>query len=338
MSGPAPGATGVGSLPGTDPAESVRMVLGELPDLPFLPELPARGVGADLVGRSAALLAEQAVDLQPSGWRLVSRPGRDQRRASDLLQRDLDALEDAAQQGFPPAIKLSCAGPWTLAATLQLPRGERALSDHGAVADLAGALAEGLLRHVADVGRRLPPGTAVHVQLDEPALPAVLAARVPTASGFGRLRVPDLARARAILASVLAPLADREVTTLVHCCATEIPVELLVEAGASGVSLDATLLTPRDDDAVGRAVELGHRLLLGVVPALPDPGGRPIDLDRSMRTVTTLWGRLGFPLDQLGSSVVITPTCGLAGASAGHARAALAACVEIARRLGEGPE
>ncbi len=36
-------ATGIGSLPGTDPAEAMRIVLGELPDLPHLVELPARG-------------------------------------------------------------------------------------------------------------------------------------------------------------------------------------------------------------------------------------------------------------------------------------------------------
>jgi hypothetical protein len=38
-------ASGVGSLPGTDPAEALRMVLGELPDFPYVPELPGRGPG-----------------------------------------------------------------------------------------------------------------------------------------------------------------------------------------------------------------------------------------------------------------------------------------------------
>ena len=69
-------------------------MLGELPDLPHLPELPARGPGADMIGRTAALLIDLPVDLQPSGWRLADRPGRDLRRPRDLLARDLDALED----------------------------------------------------------------------------------------------------------------------------------------------------------------------------------------------------------------------------------------------------
>jgi hypothetical protein len=43
----APGSvTGLGPLPGTDPAEAARLVFGELPDLPHLPELPERGAPA----------------------------------------------------------------------------------------------------------------------------------------------------------------------------------------------------------------------------------------------------------------------------------------------------
>jgi len=49
-------ATGIGSMPGTDPAEAMRVIAGELPGFPYLPELPDRGPGADLTGRTAALL------------------------------------------------------------------------------------------------------------------------------------------------------------------------------------------------------------------------------------------------------------------------------------------
>ena len=45
-------------MPGTDPAESARVVAGELPGLPHLVELPDRGPGADLIGRSAGLLID----------------------------------------------------------------------------------------------------------------------------------------------------------------------------------------------------------------------------------------------------------------------------------------
>jgi methionine synthase II (cobalamin-independent) len=323
------GATGIGSLPGTDPREAVRVSLGTLPDLPFLPELPARGPHADLAGRSAALLADLTVDLQPAGWRLTSGRSRDGARARDLLSYDLEALEEAASTP-PPALKLQCAGPWTLAALLELPKGDRVLSDPGAVADLAQSLAEGLARHLADVAGRLP-GTRLVLQLDEPSLPAVLSGSIRTASGFGYLRAPEGSRAVEVLAQVLA-VAE---TTVVHCCAPQVPVALLRKAGAGAISLDATLLTPRDDDALGEAVEAGAGLLLGVVPSQDAPLS---DLGERMSPVQALWRRLGQAPDRLAAGVVVTPTCGLAGASQPYARQALEAAAEIGRRLRQEPE
>ncbi|MEO6205078.1 MAG: methionine synthase [Mycobacteriales bacterium] len=321
-------ATGIGSMPGEDPRETARAVLGELPLLPFLAELPARGAGADLTGRTTALLADLYVDLQPSGWRITPRPSRDGQRAKDWLARDLDALEESGV--VPTALKVQCAGPWTLAAMVELHRGDRLLADHGAVADLAASLTEGLRLHLADLRRRLP-GTVLVLQLDEPALPGVLAAQIPTASGFGRLRSPDRQVARDRLAEVLRVTEH----TVVHCCAPSPPTALLVDAGASALSFDATLLAPRDDDDLGSAVEQGRRLLLGLVPSTD---ARLSDLDAIMEPAKRLWQRLGFPAEQLPETVVPTPTCGLAGASPSYAAAALKACVEIARRLGEAPE
>jgi methionine synthase II (cobalamin-independent) len=321
-------ATGVGSMPGTDPREVVREVLGTLPDLPFLPELPARGPHADLVGRGTALLADLAVDLQPSGWRITARPSRDGRRARDLLARDLDAIEET--EARPPVFKVQAAGPWTLAASLELPRGDRVLSDHGAVADLAASLAEGLRTQLADLARRLP-GTTLLLQLDEPSLPAVMSGQIPTASGFGRLRVPD----QQIVAERLRTVLDAAEHTVVHCCAPRPPVALLRKAGAGALSLDAGVLTPYDDDAIGEAVESGAGLLLGLVPSTDAPLS---DLGAILEPAKALWRRLGMEPDRMPAAVVVTPSCGLAGASPGYARRALAACAELGRRMGEEPE
>src|SRR5947209_13498372 len=99
-------------MPGTDVPEAARIVVGELPEFPHLPELPGRGVGADLIGRTAALLVDLAVEVVPSGYRVAAHPGHDHRRAVDLLRWDLDALEGVSA----PVIKTQVAGPWTLAA------------------------------------------------------------------------------------------------------------------------------------------------------------------------------------------------------------------------------
>ena len=153
-------ASGVGSLPGTDPAEALRLVPGELPEFPHLPELPARGPGADLIGRTAALLVDVAVDLTPAGWRLVPRGGLDLRRAKDMLERDLDTLTELAD-GYTGPFKVQAAGPFTLAAGLERMRGDRAVVDAGARRDLAQSLAEGLSAHVEAVAARVPGARVV---------------------------------------------------------------------------------------------------------------------------------------------------------------------------------
>src|SRR4051794_35733489 len=206
---PVPGrASGIGSWPGEDLVETLRITFGELPEpnVPYLPELPARGPGADLIGRAAALLVDMPVDLQPVGWRLVDRPGRDLARAQALLRQDLDVLAEVADEDGGP-LKLQSSGPWTLAAGLYLRRLERAVVDPGACRDLVGSLAEGLVRHVAEV-RRLVPGAEVVVQLDEPSLPAVLTGALPTASGFGRLRAVEEQVVVDGISTVLEAVAD----------------------------------------------------------------------------------------------------------------------------------
>ncbi|TDD45297.1 methionine synthase [Nonomuraea terrae] len=318
-------ATGVGSHPGEDHLEAIRVVFGEVPGLPYLPELPARGVGADMVGRTAGLLVDLAVEVQPSGWRLTDRPGRDHHRAVDHLRRDLDGLEEIAHDYAGP-IKLQVCGPWTLAASLELRHGDKALSDAGAVRDLTASLAQGLADHCAEVRRRVPGVTEVVVQLDEPRLPGVLAGTVPTASGFGRLAAVEEWRVEEALRLFEKPM--------VHCCAPSVPFDLLRRAGVRGVSVDASLLRRRADDALGELFEAGMVLFLGVVPGRDTRLG---DAGAVARPAVELWRRLGFAPDRLAEQVVLTPACGLAGASPAYAKAALTACRKAARVLREDP-
>jgi methionine synthase II (cobalamin-independent) len=325
MTSPDPwgGASGIGSLPGDDPAESVRLVLGELPELPHLPELPGRGAGADMVGRTAALLVDLAVDLTPAGWRLVPRSGIDQRRSREFLARDLDALTDVADRWTGP-LKVQAVGPWTLAASLERRRGERAVVDPGARRDLAQSLTEGLAAHVAEVAARVP-GTRVVVQLDEPSVPAVLQGALPTVSGFGRLPEVEETVVEQELAAVVAGMPG---PVVLHCCADRMPLALFRAAGAAALSFDLGLV--QDLDAVGEAVDAGVHLFPGVVPgtdtALPLPKA-------TASRVQAWWRELGFPADDLAAAVTLTPACGLAGATPRYARDAMTHVREAAKYL-----
>lgn len=317
------GASGVGSLPGGDPAEAVRLVLGELPELPHLPELPGRGAGADMVGRSAAFLVDVAVDLTPAGWRLVPRSGIDQRRAREFLARDLDALTDLADRYVGP-LKVQAAGPWTLAASLERSRGDRAVVDAGARRDLAQSLAEGLAAHVADVAARVP-GASVVVQLDEPSVPAVLQGALPTASGFGRLPAVEETVVEQELGAVVANLPG---SVVVHCCAARMPLGLFRAAGVGAVSFDLSLV--QDLDAVGEAVDAGLHLFPGVVPGTDGPLPAP---KATASRVQAWWRELGFAADDLPAAVTLTPSCGLAGATTAYAREAMTHVREAAKYL-----
>ncbi len=353
-------------MPGTDPLETMRLIVGELPDLPFLAELPGRGPGADLTGRTAAMLAELPAETTPRGWRLAGRPGRDLRRAQSLLARDLDALEEVAE-GYTGVLKISACGPWTMAATIELARSqEPVLADRGAVSDLTASLAEGVTGHVAEVAARVP-GARLLLQLDEPALPAVLAGAVPSASGLNRVRAVEPADAEAGLRTVLTAAGAAGAPVLVHCCAPSVPLGMIRDAGAAAAGIDLGQLRPGEEDVLAAAVEAGLGIFAGAVPATPapvparsaaSPASPPIAQSAQRRSgqqspgtvaavrVTELWRRMGWPAARpsgvtasvaasVAAQVVLTPACGLAGAPPDYARSALASCREAAGMLPE---
>ena len=330
---PAGAATGVGSLPGEDFPDAVQLVFGELPEFPHLPELPARGPGADIVGRGLAHLVDLHFDLQPSGWRLVGRPGRDETRARDLVRSDLDTLE-AFAAGWTGPVKVAVAGPWTLASTVELPRGDRALADPAAVRDLAASLAAGV-RELLDELRRRLPGAAVVLQLDEPSLPAVLAGAVPTASGFGALAPVTEEEAVGPIAEAVAAASGAGAPCVVHGCAPRFPVRIAARAGAAAVSVDLTA-GPTEEDEVGELLEGGGFLIAGVVPAL-EPAAR-FTPEAAAEPIRRLWHRLGLAPERLPGRVTVSPTCGLAGASPQWAREAMRIAKAAAGQLAEEPE
>lgn len=335
--------TGVGSLPGTDEREAALMVAGEAPEMPFLPELPARGAGAAMIGRTCALLVDMHVDLQPAGWRLVSSESLDEGRARATLRRDLDAFEEAASTA-DRAVKVAVAGPLTLAAGVERPRGDKIIADHGARRELAESLAEGLGVHAREVRARFPHAQLV-VQIDEPMLPTVMAGNVPTASGFSRHRAVRVEEVRESLRGVLDAARAAGAVPMVHSCASTVDIGLLRSAGADAVSIDLSVLIRPDGkglaagvdaDAWSEAIDDGLLVFAGIV-ASRDPAGRPPEATALTRRLLTWWGWLDFDEEQASRSLSVTPTCGLAGASPDWARRALTLSRQVAANLLDEP-
>ncbi len=305
--------TGIGSWPGTDMADAIKIAFAECPDLPYLPELPARGPYAEMIGRSTALLAGLAVDLQPAGWRLTNTSGRDHRLAISTLRTDLDILEELAQ-GYEGTIKLSVAGPWTLAAVLERPRGDRVLADPGARRDLSQSLAEGIAQLVAELTRRLPEIDPL-IQLDEPMLPAVLAGTLATASGLRRHRAIE---PNEVTASIIHTVDRLEPTPVaVHCCAANPPLEPLSSARVAGLLLDIDQLSSTDWDEVAASLDKGLWIGLGAVPV-----DRNLNPDQVAQRILRPLRDLGLE-PTIATLLVITPACGLAAATRDSAIGAL---------------
>ena len=217
-----------------------------------------------------------------------------------------------------------------------------ALADPGLVADLAASLAEGAASHVAEVAKRVPKAEIL-VQLDEPALPAVLHGAVPTPSGLSRVRAVEDEVARERLHAVIAATQKY---TLVHCCGRDIPFGIIKSAGAGAISFDPSQLRRGDFDGFAEAAEAGVGMLIGALPATGpqesaqarrpgrDERERPSPSDTA-RIVRDLWRKMDLPSARCAPQVVITPACGLAGASPKQARDALRWCREAAQVLPE---
>ena len=266
-------------------------------------------------------------------------------------------------------MKVQAAGPWTLAASVELHTGHRVLTDRGAVREFAGSLGEGLRAHVAEVAERT--GARVLVQLDEPSLPAVLAGTLPTASGWGTVRSVSAPDAQDLLRDLVAGLG---VPVVVHCCAANPPVRLLAATGVAGIGIDATLPVfsgptarpggagragrgvGRGDPAAARAGAGGaaqRRARRRTRPASrrdairrigpdadhgSDDPGAPSALRTLARRAFDLADRLGFDRSRLADLAVPTPTCGLAGATPEWARRAMTLSRELGRAFVDPPE
>ena len=276
-----------------------------------------------MIGRGLAVLEGLEADLQPGGWRLGVGSGSDFRRARSLLAQDLDAAEELlADHGGP--LKIQVAGPLTLAAQVERARGDKLVADHGARRELAESLAEGLTVHVADVRRRFGRAEQIVVQVDEPSIAAVLGGGVPTASGFGRHRTVHPPEADALLRLVVDAITGAGARPVVHSCAPDVPVALLAGAGFTAISFDLGLAEP--DDSWSESFEAGTDLWPGVVPSV-DSDVTDADLRRGLER---FFGRLGFDEDAYAPRTVVTPTCGLAGASPAWARRALSLAQGVA--------
>ncbi len=344
------GVSGPGLWPGLEPLEAQLAVFGDLSDtpdgvrgLPFLPHLPARGVGADDLGRTASLLTDIPVELGSHGWKLADHAGTDLSKARRCWEHDLETLAIAGVGHR--ALTVHVVGPWTLVATLFLARGDRVLADFGAVHDVAQSLGQGIAVLIDRI-RALVPDIALTVQFDESLLSQVNVGAVSTFSGYSRLpavRGPELVD---VLSSVFKQVHECDVQSVVHLGSAweGIPVVALSGAGAVGVTLGAW--NEQGWGLAARALERGVALWSGLPPALvaQRSGSAATKL---AELISVPWGRIGLAPRDLNRltltqaprfSDLLAPAASASWAATGNvedARKEIATLIRVARILAE---
>lgn len=323
---------GLGSMPGSDFREATRMVAELTPELLAWPELPQRDAASEMIGRTLGLL-DQPCNLSPDGWRLASRADAAQQRAARWWRHDMDDFDELTE-GHQGTVKVALAGPWTLATAVRLshPTMNHVIADAGACRDLAQALAQAASQLISELVTRLD--RPVIVQIDEPAIGLVLGASVPTFSGLHRYRRPEVDEVLAswrLLVDAVAGI-DRVSGSWLHSCGPGFEIDLAGRAGFTGLAIDADQLDPHGLDQIGRWLDAGGEVGLGVVPT--DQLRAPSRDQILLRTLGLL-RPLGLDPDLLATSVVLTPACGLGTWPVDQARLLLAHLAAAGRTIDE---
>lgn len=312
-------ATGVGSLPHTDPHTAATTVVRLLPELPAVPELPKRDPREGLVARAAAAI--EGIRVAPDGTVGLTGPvGRNSAIRPDLddgfhlgVTTLLDVLA-ADDRHRPRSVKIQTVGPLTLGTAL-LTVGVAPREAFPLAARVASAWIEALEDRVATA----LPGVGVLAVLDEPAL-------VIWRSHDGPIPRED---ATDVLSSVLAGM---RATSGVHVCGVG-DLRLVLDAGPRVVHFDVAALDLDDAAPLGRHLDADGWVAWGAVPTHGPVGEHPQPLWKGLVETWCELTNRGCDSARLRTQALVAPACGLAGHGVSQAERALALAHEIGNRV-----
>lgn len=336
----------LGSMPGTDPLETARTVLGELgdPHLPALTELPQRGATYETLGRTVSLLDGLSADMQSYGWRLTDTPGKDFRAAVSGRNSDVGIFADVigTMEERPSTLKIQLLGPLTLAANLHLHLGEKAISDPGALRDISQSLALGTAEFVRNV-RRATVVSSVVVMVSEPHADAALAGAIPTVSGYRTLRAVKPADALRLWTDLVGEIKDDDAASVVLNLADHEgrlgqahseAMGRVKEIDADGWYVNAVKhqSSMRAWESVAALIEADRDVWLGAFDeasvASQVAGQKPESVAATFDRIVSPWRSVGLSFKQLHQTVLV-PTSGLERLSPEHARRALGRLTDL---------
>ncbi len=328
-------ATGIGSLPHTDPAEAVQAVFDSAPLLPYWPQLPkvspAEGMNEQALAGFPGLRVEGAKlrHVQDEAFFLGVEKVFAAYEAADAQAAALAPASASAFQPFlaalkdrpTPQAKGQIAGPVTVGMAVLGENGNPILYDD-VVRDV---LAKFLHLRVKWQAQRLrAAGSEPIIFVDEPFL-----------ASFG---TPFFGWSVQQVRETLEAVAAGAETVGSHCCSnTDWSIFLGCER-LTIVSFDAyefaeNFLVYRDDLAA--FLSRGGNIAWGIVPTDPDALARETvqTLRRRMDGLLAKVAALGFQRERVLRQSLITPACGLGTRSPQAADRALALTRDLAAEL-----
>ena len=275
-----------------------------------------------MTGRALAVMAELGADLQPAGWRLTDRGRRGSTTAGPAACWPRTSTGWRSRRRGTPARSRSRSpgrGRWPR------PSSGRAATRCSRTSAPGASWRRRWPRGWPPRRRRTPPG-AGREPAGGPGRRAG-AGRGADRRGADRVRLrpaPHRAPARGLAGARLGARGRSPARAPSPGCtrAPRTPRSTCSGAPAPrGLSVDHAQLSARDHDELAAALEAGQTVALGVVPST-DPAAAPTD--GQVTEAVLRWPEmLGLDLDEVGDRLVLTPACGLAGASPDWARTAL---------------
>jgi hypothetical protein len=334
-------ATGIGSVPFTDPDQAAALILSNLPEMPFWPQMVRLGFQEDMVSQGVRGLPGLVLDEANRTVKIDPHQPRELALAEfyeAVWTEDLDpfAITPQEAQGFfsllrqgagsapsPPALKGQVVGPVTFAGMVKDAQEKPILYDR----ELTQAVSLGLARKAAWQARQFRDlGKEAVIFFDEPIL-----------TGFGSAFFPvSREEVVAILSDTLdAVRQPGPVLIGVHCCGNtdwslllKLPIDIL--SFDSYGYFDSLLLY---DKPLHDFLARGGWLAWGLVPT-----GDALHREEE----GSLWQRFqgqveeaaarGLDLHRLLSQALLTPACGLGYLSPEAATRALALLHNLSAR------
>ncbi|MDO4917204.1 MAG: hypothetical protein Q3974_06245 [Rothia sp. (in: high G+C Gram-positive bacteria)] len=322
--------TGLGEWSGTDFLDASTRIRGELgsPHLPYLAELSERGYAATRLARTISCLEGLEADGASFGWRIVSGRAVESERARSLFSSDINAVADVVgkESSIGHSFKIQLCGPLTLASSLYLPNGERAISDRGATRDIRDSLIAGISSWI-ELIQEAVPGEQLFCQFSEPLAAAALQGELLTASKFRTLAPVEPHVLEESFEMLQSELSALNVKIAISDLAREYHPK--ISASADALAINTAEFADHDWEDVARVVESGTEAWLGSA----DPQ-RYVPVADAAQKLWRAWRNVGLPASSL-ASLNLTESSSLQRVSSGYATQFLAYLTDMSRAISE---